>query len=74
MKIAEDRSGKVTITNLHSSITNENETGKFLLMPCMYSSNEGHTRTNMLFLSILKGSDDGVLRLKESCFWTLSIV
>jgi hypothetical protein len=24
--------------------------------------------------SILKGSDDGVLYLKESCFWTLSII
>jgi hypothetical protein len=25
-------------------------------------------------LSLLKGSGDGVLHLKESCFWTLSIV
>jgi hypothetical protein len=25
-------------------------------------------------LSVLKGSDDGVVHLEESCFWTLSIV
>jgi hypothetical protein len=27
-----------------------------------------------LYTSVLKGSDDGVLHLEESCFWTLSII
>jgi hypothetical protein len=54
------------------SVWRPDQVGYMLVMTCGTSSSHGGQDVDCG--SILKNSDDGVLHLKESCFWTLSII